>query len=59
MKKIDRLYVSEIDKKMAQFNKTHPLSASQQEEYEKYQEIYALRDDPKAEREPQSDSLWD
>ena len=44
MKKIDRYYVSEIDKKMAEFNKSHPLSASQQFEHDKYQKIYQSRD---------------
>jgi hypothetical protein len=44
MKKIDRYYVSEIDKKMAEFNKKHPLSASQQFEHDKYLKIYQARD---------------
>lgn len=44
MKKIDRYYVSEIDKKMAEFNKKNPLSPSQQFEHDKYQKIYQARD---------------
>lgn len=45
-KKIDKHYVSEIDKKMAQFNATHPLSTEQKAESEKYKRIYQLRDVP-------------
>jgi hypothetical protein len=44
MSKINRYYVSEIDKKMAEFNRSHKRSKSQQQEYDKYQAIYAKRD---------------
>lgn len=44
MRKIDKHYVSDIDKKLAEFDATHPKSRSQQAEYEKYQRIYRLRD---------------
>ncbi len=44
MYKIDKHYVSPIDKKLAEFNATHPLSASQQAEVAKYNRIYYLRD---------------
>jgi hypothetical protein len=46
MSKIDKHFVSSIDKKMLKFNETHPKSAAQQAEYEKYQRIYHLRDVP-------------
>ncbi len=58
MKKINRHFVSEIDKAMAKFNKTHELSASQRKEKEKYAKIHGLRDNP-AESSPEDDGLWD
>jgi hypothetical protein len=57
MEKIDKQYVSEIDKKMAQFNETHPLSAQQKAERDKYQHIYRLRDVP-TELHADEDHLW-
>ena len=57
MEKIDKHYVSEIDKKMAQFNATHPLSPEQKAEQAKYKQIYALRDVPN-ELHPDDDHLW-
>ena len=58
MKKINRAYASEIDKKMSQFNQSHPLSDSQQEERDKYRKITQRRDDPDYEEAP-VDTLWD
>jgi len=58
MSKIDKHFVSEIDKKMAEFDATHPKSASQQAEYDKYQRIYRLRDVP-TEQTASRDELWD
>jgi len=46
MVKIDKHFVSEIDKKMAKFDATHEKSAAQQAEFEKYQRIYKMRDVP-------------
>jgi len=57
MKKIDKHYVSEIDKKLAEFDETHPKSAAQQAEYDKYQHIYQLRDVPTDEN-VEKDDLW-
>lgn len=37
-------YVSEVDKMIESFDKTHPKSASQLAEISKYQRIYELRD---------------
>ena len=58
MKKIDRYYVSEIDKKMAEFNQLHPNSASQQFEHEKYQAIYKRRDNA-IKASPDQNDIWD
>lgn len=44
MRKIDKHYISKIDKTLAQFDVTHSKSRSQQAEYDKYQRIYRLRD---------------
>ena len=55
MRKIDKHYVSEIDKKLAQFDATHPKSRSQQAEYDKYQRIHQMRDgvsEPRTNDEP-------
>ena len=46
MSKIDKHFVSEIDKKLAEFDATHQKSAAQQAEYDKYRRIYQLRDVP-------------
>jgi hypothetical protein len=37
-------YVSPIDIYCGEFDKSHPLSASQQAEIKKYRRVYALRD---------------
>ena len=58
MKKINRHFVSEIDKAMAKFNRTHELSASQRKEKEKYEKIHELRDNP-SESSPEEDRIWD
>ena len=57
MKEIDKHFVSEIDKKLKEFDSTHPKSASQQAESEKYQRIYQLRD-VATEVEKQKDDIW-
>lgn len=44
MSSIDKHFVSDIDKKMAEFDATHPKSAAQKAEYEKYQRIFQRRD---------------
>lgn len=46
IKKIDKHYVSEIDKKMAAFDATHAKSPEQQAEIKKYRRIDQLRDVP-------------
>jgi len=57
MNKIDKHFVSEIDKKMAEFDASHPKSASQQAEMNKYQRIYQQRDVP-TEQNVIHDTLW-
>jgi len=42
--KRNKSYVSPVDLFQAEFDKTHPKSASQQAESEKYRKIYKLRD---------------
>ena len=56
MREIDKHYVSEIDKKLAEFDATHPKSRAQQAEHDKYQRIYRLRDEP-ASSEPKEDDI--
>lgn len=58
MNKIDKHFVSEIDKKLAEFDSTHTRSASQQAEYEKYQRIY-LKRDTAVDMNKEKESLWD
>lgn len=55
-RKIDKRFVSEIDKKMAEFDATHAKSASQKAEIDKYQKIYQLRDVPT--EQSLEDDLW-
>lgn len=42
-------YVSDIDIFLREFNQKHPKSESQLAEIQKYQRIFALRDNPVAE----------
>lgn len=58
MSKIDKHFVSNIDKKMAEFNATHPKSVAQQTEYDKYQRIYHLRDVP-TDQHVVREAVWD
>lgn len=58
MKKIDKHYVSDIDKKMAEFDAQYEKSPAQKAEYNKYQRIYHLRDVP-TEQRIDCDTLWD
>jgi hypothetical protein len=58
MGRVSKLYVSEIDKKLAEYNKTHPRTASQQEEIDKYARIDQMRDTSVEQCEPEED-IWD
>lgn len=44
--KINKAYISPIDKALAEFDRTHPRSLAQQAEIKKYERIYRLRDHP-------------
>ncbi len=57
MAKIDKHYVSEIDKQMADFDAKHPKSPSQQAEIDKYRAIHQLRDIPTPAK-PMDDEIW-
>ncbi len=54
---IDKNFVSSIDKALAKFNRTHPLTEAQRAEVDKYRRIYRMRDHAIA---PKKDKdLWD
>lgn len=55
--KVNKNFISNIDQRLAEFDKTHPKSASQLAEIRKYRRIYELRDNPDAENHEPSD-LW-
>ena len=58
MAKINKQFVSEIDKRLAEFNATHAKSAAQQDEIDKYSTIYEQRDKVDAPQDNDDDSLW-
>ncbi len=45
-KKVYKNYISPIDIRLEEFNRSEPLSASQRAEILKYERIYALREKP-------------
>jgi hypothetical protein len=49
-------FISAIDKKLAEFNRTQAKSKSQKAEIEKYQHIYEMRDHIKKKRKAQ---IWE
>ena len=51
-------FVSEIDKRLAEFDKTHALSASQIAEINKYKKIYELRDNPDPKSGSEQKDIW-
>ena len=57
MRKIDKHFVSEIDKKLAAFDATHAKSPAQQAEFDKYRQLYQRRDVPTDEG-LDNDELW-
>ena len=60
MNKTDKQYVSNIDKKLAEFDKTHPKTPSQQAEIDKHNRVYQLRDSAELLEKPDDDEgLWD
>jgi hypothetical protein len=58
MRKLKKHFVSEIDKKLKNFNDTQPRSASQLSETDKYNKIFELRDNPNVAQDSQGD-IWD
>lgn len=48
-RKIKRNYISDIDIFLQEFNQKQPKSESQLAEIQKYQRVFALRDNPLAE----------
>ena len=55
--KIDKHYVSDIDKYLASFDADRPLSASEKSEVEKHKYLFELRDHPKP---PQNvEDIWE
>lgn len=44
--KTNKNYISPIDEKLAEFDNTHPTTASQQAEIAKHERIQTLRDKP-------------
>lgn len=55
--KVDKHFVSEIDKKLAEFDRSHEPSPAQQAEIDKYKRVYKLRDDASA-SDPEQDDIW-
>lgn len=55
--KVQKDFVSDIDKFLMQFDATHSKSASQVQEIKKHQRIFLLRDDPNAPRE--QSEIWE
>ncbi len=53
---IEKAYVSPYDRFLHEFDATHEKSASQLKEINKYQRIFALRDN--ATELQQSDEIW-
>jgi hypothetical protein len=61
--KIDKAFISEIDKKLFEFDQTHAPSKYQQEEIDKYKRVFALRDNPAAaaaaDKPKQKPKIWE
>jgi hypothetical protein len=58
MGKVTKFYVSEIDKKLAEYNESHAKTPSQQEEIQKYAMIDRMRDTRMHIPETEED-IWD
>lgn len=59
MNKNNSSYISEIDKKLAKFNRENELTASQKFEQDKYKKIYQLRDHENSENTKEKPINWD
>lgn len=58
MGKVDSNYISDIDKKLAEYNASHPKTPSQQAEIDKYHRIHHLRDHAVEQADVEED-IWD
>jgi hypothetical protein len=59
MNKNNSSYISEIDKKLAKFNRENGVTASQKIEQDKYKLIYELRDHDNGENTKEKPINWD
>ena len=57
-KKVDKAFISEIDKRLAKFDQLNLLTASQKAEIEKHKPIFKRRDKA-INDQPEKPSLWD
>lgn len=55
--KLEKAYVSDIDKFLMEFDQSCPKSLSQEQEVSKHERIFLLRDDPNAPRE--ESAIWE
>ncbi len=58
MKKVDKHYVSDIDRQLREFDAKHPPADSQQAEIAKYQRIHKLRDQANLKHANDEEPLW-
>ena len=59
MQKINKHFISDIDKKCAKFDQDHAPEPQQLDEIEKYKKIYHIRDHGTDSDERDETSLWD
>lgn len=57
--KTNKHYVSPADQFLAEFNRNHTNSPSQQAEIDKHKRIFEQRDDATAQEDTPNDKLWD
>lgn len=55
LRKKTKNYISELDVFLHGYNKTHPKSEAQLAEIQKYQRVFALRDNPIADTIPEDE----
>ena len=58
MNKTNKQFVSEIDKKLTEFDKTHTNTPSQKAEIDKHKRVFHLRDCPELPK-AEEENLWD
>lgn len=57
MKKVNKHFVSDIDRQLTAFDQSQSLSESQQAEIKKYNKIFELRDNKDSKHEDHGD-IW-